>query len=252
MKKLFNPINLIPLIMLVLSTACTQTNIKDNIAAAPSSIHPVPRTQQFSWMSLSKWYQMHAEDIAATEAGDIEVLFLGDSITAGWNGEIWREEIAPLKAANFSIGGDLTQNVLWRLEHGTIANIDPKVVCILIGVNNLGHYAATTPMDVFLGVEAIVNKTLVAYPNAKILLQAVFPYGQYATDPNRVRVKDSNALIAPLALNSRVDYYDFGDLFLEENGNISKDIMGDFLHPTSAGYRRYTDALLPKIKALLN
>lgn len=237
--------------VLALTTACSSIQTKKVTFSAPSSTAPTPRTQQFSWMSMSTWYQKHAEDIQATEKGDIDVIFLGDSITDGWNGEIWSKEIALLNAVNFGIGGDLTQNVLWRLNNGTIGKLDPKVVSILIGVNNLGHYESTTPRDVFLGVEAIVNKALVAFPNAQIILQAVFPYGQFSHDENRIRVKNSNKLVASLAQNPRVDFYDFGVLFLTENGDISKNIMSDFLHPTAVGYRIYADVLLPKIKASL-
>lgn len=251
MKANFNLTKVFCIAVLALTTACSSIQTRETASSAPSSTAPTPRTQQFSWMSMSTWYQKHAEDIQATEKGDIDVIFLGDSITDGWNGEIWSKEIAPLNAVNFGIGGDLTQNVLWRLNNGTIGKLDPKVVSILIGVNNLGHYESTTPMDVFLGVEAIVNKTLISFPNAQIILQAVFPYGQNAQDINRVRVKDSNKLVASLAQNLRVDFYDFGALFLAENGDISKSIMSDFLHPTAAGYRIYADALLPKIKASL-
>ncbi len=218
---------------------------------ALSAQEPVPRTQDYSWMSLSAWHQRHKEHIATAEKGDVDVLFLGDSITHGWDWPIWTTEIAPLKAVNFGIGGDLTQNVIWRLENGGTGNLNPKVVSILIGVNNLLRSTEVTPNEVFLGVESVVNKALTSFPKSTIILQAIFPSGESVNNPNRARIKLTNQLLMKLSENPRVEFYDFGPLFLQPDGNISTAVMSDFLHPTVHGYRIYADALVPVIKSLL-
>lgn len=220
----------------------------DAVQPGYASIQPEPRTQQFPWMALSKWYRMHSEDVAVAEAGEAQVVFLGDSITEGWDPKIWEERIAPLKAANFGIGGDMTQNLLWRMEHGAVEKLDPQVVVIMIGVNNFLRYNAS-PQEVFTGVKAVVEKALNDYPNAEIILNGIFPYEQSGQHPNREKVKQANALIKNLDDFPRVHYYDFGPSLLEDNGDLSRDIMPDFLHPNAKGYAIWADQLLPVIKA---
>src|SRR5690606_10686111 len=140
--------------------------------------------------------------------------------------------------------------LLWRLDNGAIEQLDPSVVVILIGVNNFLHQNASAE-ETFAGVNAVVEHALSGYGNADILLQGIFPYEADAAHPNRIRVRETNQLIAALAQHPRVHYYDFGPLLLEENGDISPTIMADYLHPTQSGYQRWADALLPVIQSLL-
>ena len=91
----------------------------------PSGTNPTPRTKEFSWMSIDTWNKMYAEDIAVADQGGVDLLFVGDSITAGWNRDIWQRNFAQYHPANFGIGGDHTGNVLWRLKIGfTKAQVD--------------------------------------------------------------------------------------------------------------------------------
>ncbi|WP_049723858.1 GDSL-type esterase/lipase family protein [Gilvimarinus polysaccharolyticus] len=224
-----------------------------SFASTLPATDPVPRTQQFSWMSLSTWYQKHADDVKVAEAGQARVVFLGDSITDGWNKaqSTWDASFGPYQAANFGIGGDLTQNLLWRLDHGAIEALDPEVVVILIGVNNFLH-SDSSAQDTFMGVSEVVNRALAGYPNAHIVLQGIFPYGKLPNTPERQRVAATNKLIKRLANNDRIDYYDFGPLFLENDGRISTEIMPDHLHPSVRGYQIWAEALQPILTELLN
>lgn len=221
-------------------------------AADPLSTQPVPRTQQFPWMSLSSWYRKHADDIQVAEAGSARLLFLGDSITEGWATapSVWKREFAPYGAANFGIGGDLTQNLLWRLDHGAVEKLDPEVVVILIGVNNFLHNDASA-RDTFAGVQAVVDRALEGYPKARIVLHGIFPYGELPDTAERARVRATNALIEALAENPRVDYFDFGSVFLQDDGRIGKAIMADYLHPTERGYKLWAKQLRPVLSGLL-
>src|SRR5688500_5427465 len=92
----------------------------------------------------ANWIKRHEGFVEIAKKGDVDLLFLGDSITDAWRGrkEIWEKNFAPLKAANFGIGGDRTQHVLWRLQNGEFDGIKPKVVMLMIGTNNVSSDSA--------------------------------------------------------------------------------------------------------------
>ena len=119
---------------------------------------------------------MHEKFLSQAKKGDIDLLFLGDSITQGWNNnEVWRRHFGPRKAANFGIGGDRTEHVLWRIQNGELEGIAPKVTVLMIGTNNSG---ANTPEEIAQGITAIVDELRKRLPNTKILLLGVFPRGE--------------------------------------------------------------------------
>jgi lysophospholipase L1-like esterase len=211
---------------------------------------PSKRTIEFSWMSVAAWDKMHAEDTIVAQYDTVDLLFVGDSITAGWDWNIWQQNFVPLKAANFGIGGDHTANLLWRLQHGAIGNIQPKLIVLLIGVNNFGHLNES-PEQVAEGVAKVVNQLQLAWPNSKILLNAVFPFEQPADSPKRKLVKQLNKLIAKLGDNKNVFFKDYSSLMLQKDGSISPEIMADFLHPTAKGYQVWADAMTPDILKLM-
>lgn len=216
----------------------------------PSGTNPTPRTKEFSWMSVDTWNKMYAEDISIARQGGIDLLFVGDSITAGWNWDIFQKNFAQYKPANFGIGGDHTGNLLWRLKYGHADQLKPKVVVMLIGVNNFGHLNET-PKQVAQGITANVKFLRKIYPDAKILVNGIFPFEENASSPKRAMVKEANTLVATLADNKYIYVKDYGSLFLETDGSISKDVMGDFLHPTAKGYQIWADAMLPDIQQLM-
>jgi lysophospholipase L1-like esterase len=219
-------------------------------APTPNGITPTKRTIEYPWMSVATWDKMHAEDVLVAQHDQIDVLFVGDSITAGWDWSIWEKNFKPLNAANFGIGGDNTGNVLWRLQHGAVGNLQPTLIVLLIGVNNIGGLQES-PEQAADGVTRVVQQLQLAWPNSKILLNAVFPFDQDAKSPNRTNVKQLNKIIAKLGNNKTIFFKDYGPLLLEKNGNISPDIMKDFLHPTPKGYEVWANAMTPDIEALL-
>lgn len=222
------------------------------VFAKNSISEPIPskRTIEYPWMSVAAWDKMHAEDTLVAQYDRVDLLFIGDSITAGWNWDIWQKNFAPHKAANFGIGGDHTGNVLWRLQHGAIGNIQPKVIVLLIGVNNFGHLNES-PEQVAAGVAKVVQQLQLAWPNSRILLNAVFPFDQDAKSPNRIKVKELNKRISKLQNKTTIIFKDYGSLMLQKDGSISPEIMGDFLHPTAKGYQVWADAMTPDILDLL-
>ncbi len=193
---------------------------------------------------------MHAEDVALAEAGESKLVFWGDSITEGWNGngrKFWDKHFAPLGAVNFGIGGDMTQNLLWRLENGSAGKLDPDKVVLLIGTNNFG-WTDESPTQVAAGIRWVVFKLREVHPNAEILLMAVFPRSQAADHPDRARIKELNSLIRPLGELNKITYLDIGAEFLLPDGTLSEELMPDFLHLSEKGYAIWSKAILKWIK----
>jgi len=212
----------------------------------PLSALPAPRLTEYEWMSIARWRQMFAEDVAIAAAGDVDLLLLGDSITEMWPDSAWQGYFAPLNAANFGIGGDRTENVLWRLQNGATGILQPRTVVLMIGVNNFG-LRGDTPAQVYEGVAAVVAQLRESFPEARILLLGILPYGEQPQTPERQAVGETNRLISSLAAEPQVEFHDIGAAFLEADGSIAPSIMADFLHPTEQGYEVFAEQLLPML-----
>ncbi len=221
---------------------------KDEEKAKPlvpvnAAVVPEPRS--------AAWLRQHEGFLERGRRGEVDLLFLGDSITNGWNGAggIWSRYYAPRKAANFGIGGDRTQHVLWRLDNGEVDAIKPKVVVLMIGTNNLGRNSED---EVAEGVKAVVDRLRSKLPGSKVLLLGIFPRGSnrdktvptVGPDPRIARI---NARIAGLDDGRAVRYLDIGAHFLDDAGQVSRTIMPDFLHLNRAGYQIWADAIEPKL-----
>ena len=182
-----------------------------------------------------------------TKQGNVDLIFDGDSITDFWLGtgkKVWDENYGKLKAVDYGMSGDKTENLLWRLNEGEVAGLHPKMVVLLIGTNDID----LTDVQIADGVTAVVRAYQKACPFAVILLQGVFPRSESATDPARAKIKHINAIIARLAEPSHVVYIDFGEKFLLPDGTISRDLMPDFLHPSEKGYEVWAAAIRPEIE----
>jgi lysophospholipase L1-like esterase len=194
----------------------------------------------------------HEGFLEIAKKGNVDVLFLGDSITDGWRGsgkQVWEKNYTPLKAANFGIGGDRTQHVLWRLQHGELEGINPKVAVLMIGTNNLG---GNTAEQIAEGVKTIVEEIHKQKPETKVLLLGIFPRSASAKDSARTKIKEINEMISKLDDGGKhVKYLDIGDKFLDGEGNLSKDIMPDYLHPNAKGYEIWAEAIDPTLKQML-
>ncbi|RFP09306.1 hypothetical protein D0T25_23375 [Duganella sp. BJB488] len=234
------------LAMAVLASSCAQASDDGGTCGTT----PAPRKVDYSWMTAQRWQQIFRDQTAIADAGGVDLLFVGDSITAGWNKAIWDQSFGAWRPANFGIGGDYTGNVLWRLENGHADKLHPKVVVLTIGVNNFFHCSAT-PSGVFDGVRAVLAKLRALYPAARVLLNAVLPYDQSAQSPNRARVTELNRMIAKLDDGRHVFFHDYGARFLQADGDMSPEVMADFLHPTAKGYQIWSDAMLPDIGNLM-
>lgn len=200
-----------------------------------------------------------------SKQGEAQLVFLGDSITHGWEGKgkaVWEKTWAPRKAANFGIGGDRTEHVLWRLDNGNFDGLKPKLVVLMIGTNNTGHQGrpqkeldgATyrcTPEQTAEGVKAILGRLEQKCPDAKVLVLAIFPRGADRNDAFRQQNEQANAIIRSFADGKRVHFLDIGAKFLEPDGTLSKTIMPDLLHPNEKGYEIWAAAVESKVRELL-
>ena len=242
-----------PLIYFLLLFTSIASLTLANTAKVPDSITPNPRMVNYPWMSLSKWYQMHAADVAIATEGAAPLVFIGDSITEGWNGNgqaLWEKHFAPLSAVNFGIGGDTTQNLLWRLNYGATGNLDPKAVMLLIGTNNFA-FTQDPPETIAAGIIAVVDALTASYPNANILLMGVFPRGETKNFKFRPGIDRINRIISQLKSRVRVTYLDIHSTLLEPDESLSKAVMPDFLHLSEEGYRRWAHAILPWVSEQL-
>ncbi len=201
------------------------------------------------------WEKAHAGFVERARQGDVDLVFLGDSITAGWAGAgpIWSRYYAPRKAVNFGIGGDRTQHVLWRVDHGELDGVRPRAVVLLVGTNNLANNTEDQVVD---GVAAVVDRVRARLPGSKILLLGIFPRApgldrDEASAEPEPRVARVNTRIAGLADGRAVRYLDIGARFLDEDGRIPRGIMPDLLHLSRKGYQIWADAIEPALWELM-
>jgi len=210
-------------------------------AQGPDTVVPAPRD--------GAWMEVHHRFVERAKKGHVDLLFLGDSITQGWNdNEVWKRFYAPRNAANFGIGGDRTQHVLWRIKNGELDGIKPKAAVLMIGTNNA---SSDTPDEIAQGITAIIEELRRKLPETKILLLAVFPRSE-KPDSLRERLKSVNEKVAKLDDGAHVKFLDIGKAFLEDDGTISKEVMPEYLHLSRLGYRRWADAMEPTLWSMLD
>ncbi len=199
--------------------------------------------------------QKHRNNVAVAKEGDAELLFMGDSITDFWRNPdgpfggkpVFDKHFGDMKVANFGIAGDTTQGVLYRLADGEGEGFSPKAVMLMIGTNNTGRNSAA---EIAEGIGAVVAKLRSCFPEANILLLAVFPRGR-AGDPVRATIAEINAKISKLDDGEKIHYLDIGDEFLDDDGNIPRDVMGDGLHPSPKGYEIWAAAVEEELAKLM-
>ena len=190
---------------------------------------------------------------ARVKQGHVDLIFIGDSITHGWEGggkEVWNKFYAKRNAVNLGIGGDQTSHVLWRLDHGNIDGISPKLAVVMIGTNNAGT-RHNSPSRSPRASRRLWSKLRAKLPETKILLLAIFPRGADNNDPLRQINAKANKIISKLADGQNVFYLDINPKFLAADGTLSKDIMPDLLHPNAKGYEIWAEAIEPTVAKLM-
>ncbi len=209
---------------------------------------PAPKLER-SGEPQAGFVKAHEDFVQIAKEGKTQLLFLGDSITAGWAGKkpIWEQAFGAYQPANFGIGGDRTQHVLWRVQNGELDGIKPKAVVLMIGTNNVSFDAAE---GIARGITKIVGTIREKLPEAKVLLLAIFPRGE-KPNPDREKIQQINASIARLGDDKHVFFLDIGAKFLEPDGTLPKELMYDSLHLSDKGYQVWADAITPKLAELM-
>ncbi|MBT4223985.1 MAG: GDSL family lipase, partial [Opitutae bacterium] len=184
---------------------------------------PVPAGVRWFWNN-------HQSNLQKTKANNFDLCFLGDSITSGWPGDLMNMYFGKYKPANFGIGGDRAENVLFRLENGELQWTSPKVIILLLGTNNSGM---NNPAEIALGVANVIRKLRGMLPDTKILLLAIFP----SKDPDKnQKTNGANTYLAKMDDGKMVRYLDINAKFMNQDGKLRNDVMRDEVHLNRNGY----------------
>ncbi len=200
----------------------------------------------------------HEQLLAKTKQGQIDVYFIGDSITRRWGAtdypdflSEWRDRFSGWNAANFAWGGDRTQHMLWRLRNGELDGVQPKVFVLQAGANNIDRapFDAERAADLTRGIEAIIDTVRSHSPNAVIVITGVFPRDD---NPGALEgVKQVNANLARKADGRMVRFIDLTDELIGADGRFKPGMSPDGLHLSLPGYEVWADALTPIFEEVL-
>lgn len=219
------------------------------------SVTPTPLEEIWS---LDWWMPRHDAKLKAIRelraAGrNAELVFIGDSITEGWEkaGQpVWDRSFKGYDALALGYGGDRTENVLWRLQHGELDGIRPRVIVLMIGTNNTGH-RQEDPATTAAGIRRLIDEIQVRQPEAQVLLLAIFPRDKQPDGPLRQLNQRVNQIIAGFADGRRVHFLDIGPALMNPDGTLSEDILPDLLHLSERGYERWARGIEPTLRKLM-
>jgi lysophospholipase L1-like esterase len=216
--------------------------------------HPQPRTDSNSLLA-------HQQLVQKAKQGGIDVFFVGDSITRRWGAtdpqyqpllENWQTNFFGWNAANFGWGADRIENILWRLQNGELDGVNPKVIIVLAGINNVGTDPADAEgvEDITKGLKALLDLCQDKAPNATVIVTAIFPRNDsMAAIPT---INQINRNTARMVDGKKVRYLDINDKLADKEGRLFPGMMNaDGLHPTLKAYQVWADALKPVLTELL-
>jgi lysophospholipase L1-like esterase len=221
---------------------------------AGSAARPVRRSDLNSLLA-------HEQLVQKAKQGGIDVYFVGDSITRRWGAadaqyrpllENWKSNFFGWNVANFGWGADRIENILWRLQNGELDGVNPKVIVLLAGINNVGNEPgdAEKVTDITRGLKAIVAVCQAKAPNATLILTGIFP-----RNDNLVVIPTINQInrnLSRMADGKKVRYLDINDRLADKEGRLFPGMMNaDQLHPTLKAYQVWADALKSVFTELL-
>lgn len=249
MMKMKNKMHGIMLGMLIATVVSAQD--------VPSSINPccIPEARSDWAVATSK--SMTEKAKAQTAEKTVPILFLGDSITQQWLFEAthkwpggldsWKKYFTPMGAVNFGISADRIEHLLWRITDGEQLQINPKIIVLLIGTNNLHGNPRCSPIQIAEGIKLTIDTITKKLPSSKILLLGLLPRNMLDTDAKNV--KEINLMLAKYADGKQVFFFDAGPS-LDKDGKVSIEIFRDGIHLSPEGYELFAQLLLPEISKL--
>jgi lysophospholipase L1-like esterase len=219
--------------------------------AAPDPTVPVARTDRNSRIA-------HEQLLEKARKGRIDVYFVGDSITRRWGATDypdflanWKRNFHGWNAANFGWGGDTVQNVLWRLHNGELDRVNPKVIVVMAGTNNVGARprGEAGAADIARGLEAVLAVCREKAPGAVVILMGITPRND--SPAATAIINKVNARLARLADGKKVRYLNINDKLADKEGKFLEGMSPDRLHLSAKGYQVWADALKPLLRELL-
>ncbi len=193
----------------------------------------------------------HDAFVETAKTGDFDILFHGDSITDWWQQggqggvDVQKKYFGDMKVANFAVAGDTTQGLLWGLQNGEGQGHKPKAIMLMIGTNNTGSNSGP---EIAEGVGAVVYELRKDFPDAKILLLAIFPRGANANDSNRKKNEEANKIISKLHDGKNIIFMNINDKFMNTDGSLI-GFRPDNLHPNVEGYEIWASAVADTLKS---
>jgi beta-glucosidase len=205
-----------------------------------------------------EWWMERHQTILSRLTKNPELILIGNSIIHSLDNEnrqeVWEKYLDRYRAVNMGFSGDRTENVIWRLQNGSLENINPKVVVILIGTNNTdgNHYInISTAEELAGGIWRICEIVKEKLPDTKILLMGILPYGYKPNHRNNIN-KATNSLISKIPeKNPNIHYIDIGHIYLDAGGKLKKELMPDYLHPNPKRHLLMFEALKDEIERLV-
>lgn len=229
----------------LLAVGCVVSAAGKDVSNWPLPTPPAQANPAAFAQPRNDWMVKFDRNLERARKGPIDLVFIGDSISAGWKGtgrKVFSQYYGKRNAASFGISGDRTENMLWRLQNGELDTIAPKLIVIMAGTNNVPRDSAEQIAE---GVEALVNECLKRCPTAEVLLLGAFPRSAAPDAPWRKKLSQTNKLLEPLGEKNRVTYLDIGATFLNADGTIKRSLMPDALHPNGEGYKLWAEAIEP-------
>jgi len=217
------------------------------------------------------WYKRHAEVLAVKDSINPEIILIGNSITHFWGGvpavryadgklripngpQSYANLFGSYRVLNMGFGWDRTQNVLWRLDHGELDGLHPRLVVINIGTNNTSeteNARMNTASEIVEGIEAVCRRVRSKIPNTKILVMAIFPREKDPAASRRILINEINKRLVNFTTTQKISFLDAGPKMLNADGTFVEGMMLDFTHPSEKGYTIWADALRPVIQTEL-
>lgn len=239
----------VPILLLL----CAGSALSVNGAVRIPADKPAPRIDRNSKFA-------HEQLVEKAKMGGIDVYFVGDSITRRWGTkdpqyremfQNWTNNFFGWNAGNFGWGADTTQNILWRLGNGELDGVNPKIIVILAGINNVGNVPRGDEKiaDITRGLKAIVRLCQEKAPKAVIILTGLFPRNDnMAVMPEINKINEN---LAKMSDGKRIRYLNVNEKLADQDGKLFPGMSRDRLHPTVNAYQIWADGLKPIFTEIL-
>ena len=238
-------LRLIPALLL----ACTVSGGAESLTIWPMPPKPAGVSDaEFPVPREYNYFQRLQDRIDKARSGPVDLIFDGDSVSNYWHEyaeNTWQKYYGALNAVAFGAENDQIKNVLWRLTHGELDGLHPKLIVLAAGSTNVGQ----NPADIATGIKALIDTCRQRCPSSHILLMGIFPLGSSPADPARAAVAQVNLLISKFDDGKNVTYLDIGKIFLKPDGTLNTDLAPtpSFKVLSEKGYQAWADAIQPVV-----